>query len=84
MELKVKYSNRLKKGVRLAAKRGLNINLLEDIVVKLKSRIPLDVKHKDYALSGNYKLNDAPFLEDRSSKSVGCYIQGHACRNKRP
>ena len=44
MELKVKYSNRFKKGERLAAKRGLDINLLEDIVVKLKSRIPLDVE----------------------------------------
>lgn len=55
MELKVKYSNRFKKGVRLAAKRGLDITLLEDIVIKLKSRIPLDVKHKDHALSGNYK-----------------------------
>ena len=55
MELKVKYSNRFKKGLRLAAKRGLDITLLEDIVVKLKLRTPLDEKHKDHALSGNYK-----------------------------
>ena len=55
MELKVKYSSRFKKGLRLAVKRGLDISLLEDIVVKLKSRIPLDIKYKDHALSGNYK-----------------------------
>lgn len=55
MELKVKYSNRFKKGLRLAVKRGLDITLLEDIVVKLKLRTPLDEKYKDHALSGNYK-----------------------------
>ena len=55
MELRVKYSSRFKKGLKLAAKRGLDISLLEDIVVKLKSGIPLDIKHKDHSLSGNYK-----------------------------
>ena len=47
MELKVKYSNRFKRGLRLAAKRGLDTTLLEYVVVKLKSRIPLDVKYKE-------------------------------------
>ena len=55
MELKVKYSNRFKKGLRLAAKRGLDITLLEDIVVKLRLGIPLDSKHKDHSLKGIYK-----------------------------
>ena len=55
MELKVKYSSRFKKGLRLAVKRGLDISLLEDVVEKLKSRNPLDVKYRDHSLSGNYK-----------------------------
>lgn len=55
MMLKVKYSTRFKKELRLAAKRGLDISLLEDIVEKLKNRIPLEVKYKDHMLSGNYK-----------------------------
>ena len=55
MELKVKYSSRFKKGLRLAVKRGFDISLLEDVVEKLKTRIPLDAKYKDHPLSGNYK-----------------------------
>ena len=55
MELKVKYSSRFKKGLRLAVKRGLNISLLEEVVDKLKLRIPLDTKYKDHSLSGKQK-----------------------------
>ena len=55
MKLKVKYSSRFKKALRLAVKRGIDISLLEEIVEKLKSRIPLDAKYKDHPLSGNYK-----------------------------
>lgn len=55
MKLKVKYSGRFKKGLRLAVKRGLDISLLEEVVEKLKARIPLETKYKDHPLSGNYK-----------------------------
>ena len=55
MELKVKYSGRFKKGLRLAVKRGLDISLLEEVVEKLRARIPLDAKYKDHPLNGNYK-----------------------------
>ena len=55
MELKVKYSSRFKKGLRLAVKRGLDISLLENVVEKLKAGIPLNAKYKDHPLSGNYK-----------------------------
>ncbi len=55
MDLKIKYSSRFKKGLRLAVKRGLDISLLEEVVEKLKTRIPLNVKYKDHPLSGNYK-----------------------------
>ena len=39
MELKVKYSSRFKKGLRLAVKRGLDISLLANVVEKLKEGI---------------------------------------------
>lgn len=55
MKLKVKYSSRFKRGLRLAVKRGLDISLLEKIVEKLKDRLPLEEKHKDHALTGKYK-----------------------------
>lgn len=55
MRLKVKYSSRFKKGLRLAVKRGLDLSLLEEIVEKLKARIPLEARYKDHPLGGNYK-----------------------------
>lgn len=55
MELKVKYSGRFRRGLRLAVKRGLDISLLEEIVEKLRVRAVLDAKYKDHALSGKYK-----------------------------
>lgn len=48
MELKVKYSSRFKKGLRLAVKRGLDLSLLEEVVEKLKARIPLEARYKDH------------------------------------
>ena len=41
--------------MKLAKKRGLDISLLADIVEKLLHKIPLEMKNKDHALSGNYK-----------------------------
>ena len=55
MELKVKYSSRFKKGLRLAVKRGLDLSLLEEVVENLKAGIPLDARFKDHPLTGNYK-----------------------------
>lgn len=52
MRLKVKYSSKFKKGLKLAAKRGLNLSLLENVVEKLKNRIPLEEKYKDHQLKG--------------------------------
>ncbi len=42
MKLEVKYSSKFKKGLKLAAKRGLDISLLENVVEKLRNRIPLE------------------------------------------
>lgn len=54
MKLNVKYSNKFKRSLRLAVKWGFDISLLEDIVEKIKTRIPLDTKYKDHELKGRW------------------------------
>lgn len=55
MKLKIKYTSRFKKGLRLAAKRGLDISLLEEVVVKIRDGAVLDEKYCDHELAGKYK-----------------------------
>lgn len=55
MKYSLVLSGKFKKSLKLARKRGLNINLLDEVVEKLLHGIPLDEKNKDHALSGNYK-----------------------------
>ena len=52
--LEVVLSNRFKKDLKLAARRGCNFELLNEIVNKLASREPLPEKNKAHALSGDY------------------------------
>ena len=52
MKLEVKYSGKFKKGLKLATKRGLDISLLENVVEKLRNRIPLEQKYQDHPLKG--------------------------------
>ncbi len=53
--LTVKYTNLFKKDYKLAQKRGLNINLLHQVVEMLANNISLPKKYKDHFLLGNYK-----------------------------
>ena len=46
----IKNTTQFKKDYKLAKRRGLNLNLLKDIVTKLAN----DHKHKDHSLSGNW------------------------------
>lgn len=55
MKYELVLTGKFKKGLKLARKRGLDISLLQDIVEKLLHKIPLEAKHKDHALIGNYK-----------------------------
>ena len=52
---KVHRSSKFRKDLRQAHKQGKDIALLEDIVVKLANDEPLPEKHRDHALSGNWK-----------------------------
>ena len=51
----VKYSNLFKKDYKLMKKRGLNMNLLHEVVEMLSNDISLPEKYKDHYLTGNYK-----------------------------
>ena len=53
--LTVKYSNLFKKDYKLMKKRGLNMNLLHEVVDMLANNKPLPDKYRDHYLTGNYK-----------------------------
>lgn len=50
----VKPTSQFKKDYKLAMKRGLDISLLEDVVVKLALGEALSEKNRDHALGGNW------------------------------
>lgn len=50
----IKNTTQFKKDYKLAKCRGLNLNLLKDIVTKLANGETLAPKHKDHSLSGNW------------------------------
>lgn len=47
-------SNRFRKDLKLAAKRGYNIELLEQVVDTLAKGEALPLKNRDHDLTGNY------------------------------
>ena len=53
--LKIVSSNRFKKDLKLALRRGYKIELLEEVVNKLADGIVLDPTYKDHELSGDFK-----------------------------
>ena len=54
MKFDIRPSNQFKKDVKLAKKRGLNLDLLIETIDKLANGEILDVKYKDHQLTGNY------------------------------
>lgn len=52
--LEIVISNRFKKDLKQAAKRGYNLALLDEVVSKLAQKEPLPEKNKDHVLSGGY------------------------------
>ena len=54
MRYTVKRSGKFKKNYKLAQKRGLDVNLLKDIILKLCNGIPLEEKYEDHQLKGNW------------------------------
>ena len=54
-KLTVKPTNVFKKDYKLAMKRGLKIELLDDIIEKLATGQELSVENRDHELTGNWK-----------------------------
>lgn len=48
------FTSQFKKDYKRAVKQGLDVDLLLDIVELLAREIPLEPKHKDHPLGGNY------------------------------
>ena len=53
--LDIEFSKQFKKDVALARKSGLDISLLNDVIMTLRQEKPLDKKFWDHPLKGNYK-----------------------------
>jgi len=49
------YTKRFEKDVKLVQKRGKNLKKLKNIIEKLVNELPLENKHKDHKLIGNYQ-----------------------------
>ena len=52
--LKLRTTSKFRKDYKLAKKRGLDIDLLEQVIDLLLEEKPLDKKYKDHPLTGNY------------------------------
>jgi mRNA interferase YafQ len=52
--LKPDYTRKFRKDYNKAVKRDYDISLLDTIIRDLVNEIPLDKKHRDHALTGNY------------------------------
>lgn len=63
----IKNTTQFKKDYKLAKRRGLNLELLKEIVTKLANGESLDPKHKDHPLSGNWVGT-----ENATSYQIGC------------
>ncbi len=52
--LEVILSNRFRRDLKLAAKRGRDLKLLDDVVTRLAQQEPLPEKNRDHSLTGDY------------------------------
>ena len=52
--LEIVLSNRFKKDLKMAKKRGYNLDLLNDVVEKLARQEPLPKKNRDHSLTGDF------------------------------
>lgn len=52
--LEIVPSNQFKKDLKLAKKRGLRLELLQEVVDTLAMQKPLPASNRDHTLSGNY------------------------------
>ncbi len=53
--LNIIYTTSFKKDFKKVSKQGKNLPLIKEIISKLIRQIPLDKKHREHTLAGNYK-----------------------------
>lgn len=53
--LKLHFTNKFKKDYKIMQKRGLNMNLIDDIIRKLSKQEQLPEENRDHALQGEYR-----------------------------
>ncbi len=51
----LKFTSAYKKSYKQMIKRGLDVSLLDEVVDRLRRGLPLDEKHHDHELTGNFK-----------------------------
>ncbi|MEE0339234.1 type II toxin-antitoxin system YafQ family toxin [Acidaminococcus fermentans] len=54
MKLEIIASNKFRKDLKLAWKRGLKLEKLNAVVEMLANQLPLDIRYRDHALTGDY------------------------------
>ena len=52
--LELKKTTQFRKDIKRMVKRNLNIDLLDEIIQTLREQKPLDPKHRDHKLAGNF------------------------------
>ena len=55
MYYELMLTRKFKKSLKLAKKRGLDLNLLEKLITSLQNNIRLEEKYRDHELRGKYK-----------------------------
>ncbi|HMU97702.1 MAG TPA: type II toxin-antitoxin system YafQ family toxin [Chitinophagales bacterium] len=55
MSYEIEYSGKIKKDIKLAQKRGLDMELFKEAVIYLENDGKLPAKYKAHILSGNWK-----------------------------
>ena len=53
--LNIVPSNQFKKDLKVAKKRGLNLDKLTEVINTLARKEPLAIEYSDHSLTGNYK-----------------------------
>ena len=54
MRYELILTSKFKKSLKLAKRRGLNLELLDQVVTMLQNNIPLQEKYRDHELKGKY------------------------------
>ena len=55
MQYELILTGKFKKSLKLAKKRGLDLELLDKVITTLQNDIPLEAKYRDHELKGKYQ-----------------------------